>query len=210
MFDSYYPDTPVEESFCSELCVTEVWPIYTQWTKVETSMAIMVRPAAINDATAIAHVHVESWRTTYAGIMPDLYLASLDEMLRAQLWREWLTADALVLVAELDGSVVGFAHGGPNREPVKKCDAELYSIYILKDAQKRGVGTQLLRAMACALQQRHFQSLVVWVLEKNRSRNFYAKSGARLAASQVIEVGGAKLMEVAYAWPDLKTLANSP
>ena len=169
-------------------------------------MAISIRPAAINDAAAIAHVHVESWRTTYAGIMPDAYLASLDEMLRARLWREWLTADALVLVAELNGSVVGFAHAGPSREPLEKCDAELYSIYLLKDSQKRGVGTALLRAMAGTLLERNFRSMAVWVLEQNRSRNFYERAGGKLVTSQVIEVGGSKLMEVAYAWPDLRMI----
>jgi hypothetical protein len=46
------------------------------------------------------------------------------------------------------------------------------------------------------------------VLEQNRSRSFYEKTGARLATSKVIDIGGAKLMEVAYAWPDLKTLAT--
>jgi L-amino acid N-acyltransferase YncA len=171
-------------------------------------MAISIRAAVLEDAAAIAHVHVESWRTTYAGIVPDAYLAGLDEILRAQLWQEWLSAEALVLVAELNGRVVGFAHGGPNREPVNTCDAELYSIYLLKDAQKRGIGTALLRAIAAALFERNFKSMAVWVLEQNRSRSFYEFTGARLATSKVIDVGGAKLMEVAYAWPDLKAVAD--
>jgi L-amino acid N-acyltransferase YncA len=169
-------------------------------------MPISIRAADIKDAAAIAHVHVESWRTTYAGIVPDAYLAGLDEILRAQLWQEWLSAQTLVLVAELNGRVVGFAHGGPNREPVAKCDAELYSIYLLKDAQKRGAGMALLRAMAGALMERNFKSMVVWVLEHNPSRNFYEHNGGRLATSKVIDIGGAKLMEVAYTWPDLKTI----
>ena len=161
----------------------------------------------MEDAIAIAHVHVESWRTTYAGIVPDAYLAGLDEILRARLWREWLENQALVFVAEWDGRVVGFAHGGANREPLEQCDAELYSIYLLKDAQKRGIGGGLLRAMANGLLERNFKSMAVWVLEQNGSRNFYEKTGARMAMSKVIEIGGAKLMEVAYTWADLKTLA---
>jgi L-amino acid N-acyltransferase YncA len=173
-------------------------------------MAISIRPATISDAAAIAHVHVESWQTTYAGIMPDAYLASLDETLRARLWSEWLTAEALVLVAELNGRVVGFAHAGPSRQPIQSCDAELYSIYLLQDTQKRGTGAALLRAMAAALLQRNFVSMAVWVLEQNRSRNFYKRMGAKLVMSQVIEVGGAKLMEVAYAWPDLQLIVKLP
>ncbi|MGA7241609.1 MAG: GNAT family N-acetyltransferase [Terracidiphilus sp.] len=171
-------------------------------------MKVSIRAAVLDDAAAIAHVHVESWRTTYAGIMPDAYLASLDETLRAKLWSEWLSGEALVRVAEMNGSVVGFAHGGPNREHVETCDAELYSIYLLREAQNRGGGAALLQAMATALTERNFKSMAVWVLEQNRSRGFYEKTGARLATSRVIQVGGAKLMEVAYAWADLKALTT--
>jgi L-amino acid N-acyltransferase YncA len=171
-------------------------------------MKSLIRAAVEADASAIAHVHVASWQTTYAGIVPAAYLAGLDETLRARLWGEWLSGGSLVLVAEWAGQVVGFAHGGPNREPVAECDAELYSIYLLKEAQKRGIGADLLRAMATALLERNFRSLAVWVLEQNRSRCFYEKTGARLATSKVIDIGGTKLMEVAYAWADLEQLAN--
>ena len=169
-------------------------------------MKVSIRAAVPDDAGAIAHVHVESWRTTYSGIVPEAYLASLDETLRAKLWSEWLGGETLVRVAEINGRVVGFAHGGRNRELVETCDAELYSIYLLKEAQNRGIGASLLQAMAAALAERNFKSMAVWVLEQNRSRGFYERTGARLATSRVIEVGGAKLMEVAYAWADLKML----
>jgi GNAT superfamily N-acetyltransferase len=171
-------------------------------------MTIAIRAAGLDDAGAIAQVHVESWRTTYTGIVSDAYLAGLDVMLRTKLWNERLQSGSLVFVAEWDGRVVGFADGGPNREAVGECDAELYAIYLLRDAQKRGMGAGLLRAMATGLLERNFKSMAVWVLEQNRSRSFYEKTGAHMAASKVIEIGGAKLMEVAYVWADLKTLTR--
>jgi GNAT superfamily N-acetyltransferase len=169
---------------------------------------VSIRPATQEDVGAIAQVHVESWRTTYAGIVPDAYLAGLDVMLRSKLWSERLRSGSLVFVAEWDGRVVGFADGGPNREMVEECDAELYAIYLLKDAQKRGMGAALLRAMGSVLLERNFKSMAVWVLEQNRSRNFYEKMGAHMAMSKVIEIGGARLMEVAYAWTDLRSLVD--
>jgi GNAT superfamily N-acetyltransferase len=168
--------------------------------------AISIRPGRILDAGEIAHVHVESWRSTYAGILPDKYLAGLDETLRERLWREWLGGETFVRVAEKDGVVVGFAHGGAIREEVEGCDAQLYAIYLLKEAQGMGAGTGLLRAIVAELTDRNFKSLAVWVLERNRSRGFYEKTGARLATSKVIEIGGMKLMEVAYRWNDIGAL----
>ena len=37
----------------------------------------LIRPATLEDAPAIARVHVDTWRTTYAGIVPDEHLAKL-------------------------------------------------------------------------------------------------------------------------------------
>ena len=159
-------------------------------------MNIAIRAAALRDAAAIAHVHVESWRTTYARIIPHAYLNGLDETLRARLWNERLGSGSLIFVAEWDGRVVGFA------------DAGLYAIYLLEDAQKRGIGARLLRTVADALLERNFKSMAVWVLEQNRSRHFYEKTGARMTTSKVIDIGGTKLMELAYAWADLMELTK--
>ena len=167
---------------------------------------VSIRAATVEDASAIAHVHVESWRTTYAGIVPDAYLAGLDETLRQKLWQEWLKGETVVLVAERRGEVVGFAHAGKIRDAVQTADAELYALYLLKDAQGWGIGRALLKAIAIEFQQRGFEGLALWVLERNRSRGFYEKCGGRLATSKVIEIGGLRLMEVAYWWPDLAVL----
>jgi hypothetical protein len=36
-----------------------------------------IRPATPADATAIAEVRVNAWRTTYKGMIPDAYLAAM-------------------------------------------------------------------------------------------------------------------------------------
>ena len=169
---------------------------------------VSIRAATPDDAIAIAHVHVESWRTTYAGIVPDDYLAGLDETLRLKLWQEWLSGGAVVLVAERKGEVVGFVHAGKIREAIESADAEIYSLYLLRDSQGRGIGHGLVRAVAAVLQERGFTGVALWVLERNRSRGFYENCGGKLVTSRVIEIGGARLMEVAYWWPDLAFLTK--
>ena len=169
---------------------------------------VSIRSATPDDAVAIARVHVESWRSTYAGVVPDAYLAGLDELLRVQLWHEWLLSGALVLVAELKGVVVGFVHAGATREGIKTADSEVYSLYLLNEAQGRGIGRRLLRAIAAELQRQGFTSLGLWVLERNRARGFYESCAGKAVTSKVIEIGGARLMEVAYWWPELSLLVN--
>ena len=45
---------------------------------------MLIREASPTDAAAIARVHVDSWRTTYAGIVPADYLANLSYTRREQ------------------------------------------------------------------------------------------------------------------------------
>jgi len=176
-------------------------------TGLYSKRMVEIRAAIGEDAGAIAHVHVESWRTTYAGIVPVVYLAGLSEAERETSWREWLTLDVDVFVAEMDGEVVGFVGGGSIREPVDGFDAELFAIYLLRDAQRRGIGAALLRRLAGSLKKRGFRSMVAWVLEDNASGGFYTRSGGVRVASKEMEVGGAMLPVVAYGWTDLGVVA---
>jgi GNAT superfamily N-acetyltransferase len=163
-----------------------------------------IRLAEVRDAAAIAHVHVESWRTTYKGLVPEEYLASLNAAKRVPVWQDWLTRDISIFVAEVEGKIVGFASGGPIREPLDAYDAELYTIYLLQEVQGRGIGKALLSAVAEALVGKDHTSMMVWVLEQNPAVRFYEKKGAEYLTSKQIEIGGISLTEVALGWPDLR------
>jgi GNAT superfamily N-acetyltransferase len=169
---------------------------------------ISIRTATEHDAVAISHVHVQSWRTTYAGIVPEEHLATLNEAGHVLLWREWLTRDIRVYVADLDGRIVGFISGGAIREPVQTYAAELYAIYLLEQAQRQGIGTDLLKELAESLLSKGFNSMIVWVLEKNPSRHFYVRSGAQIVTTKEIQIGGVTLSEASYGWPDLQAITS--
>ena len=159
-----------------------------------------IRIAKLQDAAAIAHVHVRSWLTTYQGIIPDEYLASLNEAERVPLWQAWLTRDIRVFVAEIDGKVVGFAGGGAIRESIKAYDSELYTLYLLEEAQGLGIGRDLLGVVMQALAEKGYARMLVWVLEANPAVQFYQRNGAQRVTSKETEIGGIQLSEVAFGW----------
>jgi len=170
-------------------------------------MNLTIRKADIEDAAAIAHVHVESWKTTYAGIVSDVFLASLNKEVRTQSWQEQiLTANISILVAEDETGIFGFAAGGRIREKIDDHDAELYAIYLLRERQKQGAGRTLCLTLASALQTKGFTSMIVWVLEQNPSVSFYERLGAVQIARKIINIGGADLQELAFGWPSLDRL----
>ena len=124
-----------------------------------------IRPAAPEDAPAIARVHVESWRTTYTGIFPQHLLDGLSIEDRARSWNAALAsppARFITLVGcDESGQIVGFAAGGAERTGRLGCDGELQAIYLLKDAQRQGLGTLLIRRFARELLSMGFSSMAV-------------------------------------------------
>jgi len=166
-----------------------------------------IRKAKIEDAGAVAHVHVESWKTTYAGIVSEAFLTSLNKEERTRSWQDWILEDnASIFVAEDEIGIFGFAAGGKIRDELDDYDAELYAIYLLHERQKQGVGRTLSLTLASALQTRRFTSMLVWVLEQNPSASFYERLGAVPIARKPIDIGGVKLEELAFGWPSLVRL----
>ena len=172
-------------------------------------MNITVRHGLIEDADSIGVVHVESWKTTYAGIVPDDYLASLNIAARATAWKARLNDKTnLILVAENASGIVGFVSGGKLRDAIAGYDAELYAIYLLKQNQGQGIGKMLVRRLAEELLTRDFHQLIVWVLAKNPSTGFYASLGGSVVREKEIEIGEKQLTELAFAWANLNELVE--
>lgn len=171
-----------------------------------------IRPAAVEDARALAQVHVASWHETYRGLVPDIYLDSLSVEERTERWRGRLggaDAGAFTLVAEDDaGRVVGFATGGPEREGDPVYTGELYAIYLLQTAQRTGLGRRLVQAVTERLLAMGHTSMLVWTLATNPSRGFYERLDAHYVRAATITIGGVDLEDVAYGWTDITGLAE--
>jgi ribosomal protein S18 acetylase RimI-like enzyme len=106
-----------------------------------------VRPATVDDAPGIAHVHIESWRETYTRLVEPGELDELSEERRAERWRGILSdPNTSVWVAEADGEVVGFACVSAAAEEAPR-PLVLESIYVLDRHHGSGAGQALLDAV---------------------------------------------------------------
>jgi L-amino acid N-acyltransferase YncA len=174
---------------------------------------MVIREASLADAAAIAHVHVDSWRTTYRRIIPDEYLAKLSYDGRTRFWERRLAAMAdgeFAYVAEDEaGQIVGIAVGGPERSGDPVYQGELCGIYLLESHQRQGIGRQLTLTIVVRLAQAGIHSMLVWVLAENPSRRFYEALGGQVIRQKPIEIGGVTLDEVAYGWTDTRLLQRA-
>lgn len=168
---------------------------------------IVIRKASVEDAAAISTVHVAAWKESYHGIVSDEVLNNLSIQRRMDQWVNALSdEDSIyhqVLVAEMNGLVVGFSNFGAARDVKLGFDGELFAIYILRAAHKRGIGRQLVEEAVKGLRGLGHTSMLVWVLKDNPARGFYERLGGSYLAEKNIEIGGSELLEIAYGWPDL-------
>jgi L-amino acid N-acyltransferase YncA len=163
---------------------------------------MIIREATPEDAAAIAHVHVASWRATYPGIVPQAVLDSLDEEDFSGRWRARLVGDLdiFIAVAVAEEVVCGFASGGPLRKPVGAYDGEIHAIYLLPGMERKGIGRKLFGYVAAELAARRMHHLLAWTLKENPSKPFYERMKGEIVAEQTVEFGGKSLPSVAYGW----------
>jgi GNAT superfamily N-acetyltransferase len=143
---------------------------------------LQIRPMAEDQIDAVARVHVRSWQSGYAGIVPEEFLASLDPADFAA--RRRYTAvppGGGAMCAVDDGRVVGHAVFGPYRPEKDVVDpsmGEVYSIYVDPDQWGNGTGHRLFATARKRLTEAGFPGMRLWVLEENhRARRFYERQG---------------------------------
>ena len=165
---------------------------------------ITIRPARPADASGIARLDVETWRTTYAGVLSAAYLVGLSERRREAGWRSTILHEPgnVRVAVDARGEVQGFGSCGPNRGDPPFA-GEVFTLYVAPDRQNRGIGRRLLVTLFRRLVALGRNSAIVWVLRDNPSRFFYERLGGRPARRKAITVGGRSVEAVGYGWRDL-------
>ena len=163
----------------------------------------MIDAAAPGDAGSVARIHVQAWQAAYAGILSDEYLASLSVEKRAAMWREAIEQGTPeLLVARVDGDVVGWVSFGPSRDPGAAPDVgEIWAIYVDPQQWATGAGRQLWLRARERLSQRGFASATLWVLAANaRGIRFYEAAGfaPEPGSAKEFTLGGRVVQELRY------------
>ena len=107
---------------------------------------MIFREAKKTDAMAIAHLHAESWRNTYRGMMSDAYLDSDVVAERQVHWQKRFenpASNQWVLVAEKGGELLGFVcnYGADDA----KWGTLIDNLHVRPDQKGQGIGKQLIQ-----------------------------------------------------------------
>jgi hypothetical protein len=119
-------------AFDNPALLSEFRKVYVKRKTWRLGDLAFIRLATIDDVEHIARVHVQAWRETYRGLVPDAMLDRLSAEDRAVMWRSAFAdpakAPALLVVEDVNGTIVGFGSAGRARSDKLQTEGEITAI----------------------------------------------------------------------------------
>ena len=165
----------------------------------------MIKDAIVSDAKQLAKIKVDTWKTTYKGIIPDKFLNELSYEKEEERFKKFLKnpgSNKFIIVYENEktSEIISYMwFGVPKEDEDNNYDQEIYALYVLKDYQKGGIGREMINFAIERLKKTGNTSLILWTLKKNlNARSFYQKIGFRLTKEKIKNIGGRDIDECGY------------
>ncbi|QCI97328.1 GNAT family N-acetyltransferase [Agrobacterium larrymoorei] len=175
-------------------------------------MHFSIRRAELRDAADIARLHVEVWRQTYRGLVPQDAYAALDESRRHEMWKSKLCATdphEIALVAESEAQLIGVGAAGPPSDTVFGKRAEIKHLYIHSSAKRRGVGTQILSKLASHMKMCGYGSAALSVVRGNEQAELFYRARKGEIIGEFVDPGPLwRSHNLVYAWDDINELIS--
>ena len=159
---------------------------------------VTIREATSGDISALADLHVRTFRETHGG-------GPTRELRESQYREKFATIGGswFCFVAENpNGDLIGFAVGEPHDDKDHVYAGELNKIYVLREHHRQGVGRRLVCSVARRFISQGISSMLLFGDARNPSNGFYEKLGAERLLTERGEFHGG------YGWKDLHALAS--
>lgn len=132
-----------------------------------------IRQATEEDIEAIRKVAEAAWENDYPEILSrETVDAGVEEWYELEnIEADLKMHDAILLVAEVDDEVVGFAHAIWARRT-----GHILRVYVLPDYRQRGIGGELLASVRDTLLRRGADRIQAMVLAENEQGNAFYES----------------------------------
>lgn len=163
--------------------------------RAEHEEPVLIREATAGDISALARLHVQTFRETHGGGPPC-------EVREEQYRHKFAATDGswfCFVVARPDDELVGFAIGEPYARD--GYGGRLNKLYLLRQYHRLGLGRMLVGHVVRRFLDRGVTSMLLFSEADNPSIGFFeALGGARLLSETGEFHGG-------YGWQDLTTVA---
>lgn len=149
-----------------------------------------IRTGEPADHEAVRRVAAASWHAAYDDLVGAAAVdEQLDDWYTPATVRDRLADESHLLVAERDGTILGFGQAGAS--PTDRADAVLAALYVHPDHWGAGTGTALLEALMARLRVDGHDDVWLEVFADNDvGRDFYAGHGFEVLDTDVTSVAG--------------------
>lgn len=156
-------------------------------------MTTMIRRPGTCDAPVIAALMRDCFTATFGALYDPVDLAAFLDGLTPETWRDELADPAFAfLLAEADGTAVGFAKLGPHSLPVVPTGPmiELRQLYLTADQQGSGLAQRMMDWTIETARARGAKELFLSVyIDNHRARRFYERYGFERVGRYAFMVG---------------------
>ena len=168
---------------------------------VMKTLTIDIRRGEPKDAPAISEAHRTSWQHAYAGLIPHIPLQKMIDRRDEKWWRRAINGPSTLLVADVAGTIAGYATLGLNRARGLPQEGEIYEIYLRPEYQGIGLGSRLFSEGRNLLSSLGCRGLVAWCLEdSDLTTRFFRGHGGVDAVEGNEDFGGAQLKKLGFLW----------
>ncbi|WP_304198731.1 GNAT family N-acetyltransferase [Flavobacterium alvei] len=155
---------------------------------------IRILQATITDIPLIQEIAHKTWPITYGSILSDEQLEyMLDLMYSNESLLQQLKTKPLFFLAYKNDICLGFISCENNYQNKKV--TRLHKIYILPEAQGKGVGNALIEKVVGFAKENQSEVISLNVNKFNKAVSFYKKIGFEVVEEEDLDIGNGYLME---------------
>ena len=147
-----------------------------------------------NDMVVVREIAQITWPITYREILSSEQLDYMFEwMYNLETIQNQVEEGQLFYVLKENGKPLGFI--GIELFSSEKNDLKIQKIYVLPDAQGKGVGKKLIEKAIEIAQEKGIENVILNVNRFNKAVSFYQKIGFKITSEVNIDIGKGYLME---------------
>ena len=159
---------------------------------------IAIERVAPNDSSKfeiIRNIAQATWPITYGEILTQEQIDYMFDMMYStdSLLEQATKQNLHFLLANVENLPLGFASYESNYNETMK--TKIHKIYILPDAQGKGIGKKLINYIVDEAKMHQNTSVILNVNKYNKAQHFYTKNGFSIASEEIIAIGKGYVMD---------------
>ncbi|RRQ46729.1 GNAT family N-acetyltransferase [Chryseobacterium sp. SC28] len=154
----------------------------------------MILKATEKDIPAIQNLAKSSWQSAYAQILEPLQIEYMLDLMYSEsvLKTHFDNPNYQYYMIKEDEVYLGFVGFEFHNKPQT---TKLHRIYLLKEAQGKGLGKNALEFVKSETQKAGDKRLILTVNKNNKARNFYESQGFRVYDEALFDIGNGYVMD---------------